>query len=249
MIPQGCFESCAFRDNKFPLLANLFPALTSLRGWKVGKPWSQYGLSGSLGSCRLRFSVIAFEMPLPSLRSVSRPRRQRNGTDVRLLHWRIRTSKVETLFFQNASVRLHAVADGPKDGPVVVLLHGFPEFWYGWRRQIEPLAEAGFRVIVPDQRGYNLSSRPSGVAAYALTVLVSDVIAVADQLGQETIFLAAHRQARCPQRPSSFRDAQIPQHAPASTTPQLVHVFLSASLAPGSHLLRVQLPRWRAGAS
>ncbi len=89
-------------------------------------------------------------------------------------------------------MRLHAVAAGPLDGPVVVLLHGFPEFSYGWRRQIEPLAAAGFRVIVPDQRGYNLSSKPPSVATYALTELVSDVIAIADQLGQEKIFLAGH---------------------------------------------------------
>jgi pimeloyl-ACP methyl ester carboxylesterase len=99
---------------------------------------------------------------------------------------------LETIFFQNANVRLHAVAAGPIDGPVVVLLHGFPEFWYGWRRQIEPLAAAGFRVIVPDQRGYNLSGKPSGVSSYALTELVSDVIAIADQLGQKKIFLAGH---------------------------------------------------------
>jgi pimeloyl-ACP methyl ester carboxylesterase len=99
---------------------------------------------------------------------------------------------VETIHFQHGEVRLHAVAEGPKDGPVVLLLHGFPEFWYGWRRQIEPLAAAGFRVIVPDQRGYNLSSKPSGVAAYSLTELVSDVIAIADQLGQEKIYLAGH---------------------------------------------------------
>ena len=99
---------------------------------------------------------------------------------------------MEILFFQNGSVRLNAISAGPKDGPVVVLLHGFPEFWYGWRRQIEPLAAAGFRVIVPDQRGYNLSSKPSGVAAYALTELVSDVTAIADQLGQQRVFLAGH---------------------------------------------------------
>jgi pimeloyl-ACP methyl ester carboxylesterase len=99
---------------------------------------------------------------------------------------------VNTFSFKNGGVDLHAVAAGPTDGPVVVLLHGFPEFWYGWHRQIEPLAAAGFRVIVPDQRGYNLSSKPSGVAAYALTELVSDVIAIADQLGQEKIFLAGH---------------------------------------------------------
>jgi epoxide hydrolase 4 len=99
---------------------------------------------------------------------------------------------LESLAFKNGDVGLHAIADGPKDAPVVVLLHGFPEYWYGWHRQIEPLATAGFRVIVPDQRGYNLSGKPSGVAAYALTELVSDVIAIADQLGQAKIFLVGH---------------------------------------------------------
>jgi pimeloyl-ACP methyl ester carboxylesterase len=99
---------------------------------------------------------------------------------------------VETVFIQNGNVHLHAKIAGPTGRPVVVLLHGFPEFWYGWHRQIEPLAAAGFRVIVPDQRGYNLSSKPSGVAAYALPELVSDVIAIADHLGQDKIFLAGH---------------------------------------------------------
>jgi epoxide hydrolase 4 len=99
---------------------------------------------------------------------------------------------VETAFFQLKDIRLHAVMAGPTDGPIVILLHGFPEFWYGWRRQIEALADAGFRVIVPDQRGYNLSSKPNGVAAYALTELVSDVVAIADQLGQPKVFLAGH---------------------------------------------------------
>ena len=99
---------------------------------------------------------------------------------------------METIFFQNSNVKLHAAAAGPKDAPVVVLLHGFPEFWYGWRRQIEPLSAAGFRVIVPDQRGYNLSSKPAGVSWYAMPELVSDVIAIADELGQEKILLAGH---------------------------------------------------------
>ena len=59
-------------------------------------------------------------------------------------------------------MRLHYVEAG--EGPLIVLLHGFPEFWYGWRLQIKPLAAAGFRVVAPDMRGYNLSSRPDGVA-------------------------------------------------------------------------------------
>ena len=58
-------------------------------------------------------------------------------------------------------VRLHYVEAG--EGPLVVLLHGFPEFWYGWRLQLKPLVAAGFRVAAPDMRGYNLSSRPKGV--------------------------------------------------------------------------------------
>lgn len=99
---------------------------------------------------------------------------------------------VENLSFNNGDVDLHAVAAGPEDGPVVVLLHGFPEFWYSWHRQIEPLSAAGFRVIVPDQRGYNLSSKPVGVSSYAIPKLVSDVITIADQLGQRKIFLAGH---------------------------------------------------------
>src|SRR4051795_13023197 len=61
-------------------------------------------------------------------------------------------------------VQLHYVEAG--EGPLVVLLHGFPEFWYGWGLQIQPLAAAGFRVVAPDMRGYNLSSRPEDVAAY-----------------------------------------------------------------------------------
>jgi len=101
-------------------------------------------------------------------------------------------SPLENVTFHNGPIELHAVAAGPLDGPVVLLLHGFPEFWYSWRNQIEPLAAAGFRVIVPDQRGYNTSSKPGGASSYALSHLISDVLAIADHLGQARIFLAGH---------------------------------------------------------
>jgi pimeloyl-ACP methyl ester carboxylesterase len=65
-----------------------------------------------------------------------------------------------------ASIRLHTVQAGPADGPLAVLLHGFPEFWYGWRKQIPALAQAGWRVVVPDQRGYNRSDKPRAVREY-----------------------------------------------------------------------------------
>ena len=70
-------------------------------------------------------------------------------------------------------VRLHYVEAG--QGPLVVLLHGFPEFWFGWRQQIAPLAAAGFRVVVPDLRGYNLSSRPTDISDYSVDKLADDI--------------------------------------------------------------------------
>lgn len=87
---------------------------------------------------------------------------------------------------------LNAVTAGPEDGPAVILLHGFPEFSYGWRKQIGPLVDAGFRVIAPDQRGYNESSKPPRVADYRVSELTADVIAIADQIGREKICLAGH---------------------------------------------------------
>ncbi len=81
---------------------------------------------------------------------------------------------------------------GPESGPLVVLLHGFPEFWFGWRHQIDALAGAGFHVVAPDQRGYNLSDKPKGVAAYDLDALAGDVIALAAGYGAETFRLVGH---------------------------------------------------------
>ncbi len=89
-------------------------------------------------------------------------------------------------------IRLHVVLVGPPEGTPVVLLHGFPEFWYGWRRQALALAAKGYRVILPDQRGYNLSSAPREVAAYGLESLAGDVTALLDQLGIEKTLLAGH---------------------------------------------------------
>ena len=70
-------------------------------------------------------------------------------------------------------VRLHYVEAG--EGPLVLLLHGFPQFWYQWRHQVPALVEAGFRVVAPDMRGYNLSDKPPGVRPYRLELLARDV--------------------------------------------------------------------------
>lgn len=98
----------------------------------------------------------------------------------------------ERISFQNGDVTLRAVAAGPKDGPVMLLLHGFPEFWYGWQKQLGPLAAAGFRAVAPDQRGYNQSSKPARVSDYAMPHLVADVLCIITQLGRPRVVLVGH---------------------------------------------------------
>ncbi len=90
------------------------------------------------------------------------------------------------------SLRLHVAEAGPGDGPPTILLHGFPEFWFGWRHQIGPLAQSGLHLLIPDQRGYGLSDRPKGLSAYHLDRLAHDVIALADACGAGRVRLVGH---------------------------------------------------------
>jgi pimeloyl-ACP methyl ester carboxylesterase len=89
-------------------------------------------------------------------------------------------------------LHLHVVQCGPTDGPLVVLLHGFPEFWYSWRHQLEALAAAGFRVWAPDQRGYNLSDKPQRVRDYTIDQLGTDIIGLIDAAGHQTAAVVGH---------------------------------------------------------
>jgi pimeloyl-ACP methyl ester carboxylesterase len=98
----------------------------------------------------------------------------------------------ESVFVETNGITLHTVQAGPADGPLVILLHGFPEFWYGWHEQIRPLAEAGFRVVVPDQRGYNLSDKPDGVERYRIDELSRDVVGLIDAAGREQAAVVGH---------------------------------------------------------
>jgi len=103
---------------------------------------------------------------------------------------------------------LHYVEAG--DGPLIVLLHGFPEFWFGWRRQIAPLAAAGFRVVAPDMRGYNLSSKPEGFEAYAVDLLAADIRGLIGELGAESALLVGH----------DWGATSHPQRGPSAATPR-----------------------------
>jgi len=93
---------------------------------------------------------------------------------------------------QTNGVRLHVAQAGSPDAPLVILLHGFPEFWFGWHAQITFLAEHGYRVWAPDQRGYNLSDKPAGIDAYQLNVLAQDVIGLIDAAGVDQAYMVGH---------------------------------------------------------
>lgn len=85
--------------------------------------------------------------------------------------------------------RLHCAVAGPDDGKLVVLLHGFPQFWYSWRGILPTLAAAGYRVIAPDQRGYNLSSKRG---PYTFAALTGDVAALIRAQGRDTAHVVGH---------------------------------------------------------
>ncbi|MGN9783060.1 alpha/beta fold hydrolase [Nonomuraea sp. ZG12] len=86
--------------------------------------------------------------------------------------------------------RIHLVEQGA--GPLVLLVHGFPESWYSWRHQLPVLAAAGYRAVAMDVRGYGRSSKPANVAAYRMLDLVEDNVAVVRALGEETAVIVGH---------------------------------------------------------
>jgi pimeloyl-ACP methyl ester carboxylesterase len=99
---------------------------------------------------------------------------------------------LEHHYIKTNGIQLHVVQAGPKSGIPVMLLHGFPEFWRCWIKQIPALAQAGCRVIVPDQRGYNLSDKPKGVKAYRVDTLVEDIVGLINALDYEKVNLIGH---------------------------------------------------------
>lgn len=91
----------------------------------------------------------------------------------------------------NEGVDLHYVAAGPADAPMVVMVHGFPDYWYTWRSQMDALRDA-YRVVAVDNRGYNLSGKPRGVEKYTLTLLASDIVQVIKAEGRNSATVVGH---------------------------------------------------------
>jgi epoxide hydrolase 4 len=102
------------------------------------------------------------------------------------------TQDFEQLAIAANGLRLHALAAGPVEGPLLLLLHGFPETSHCWNKLMPPLAAAGFRVVAPDQRGIGLSSKPEGIAAYRIDHLAADVVAIIRALGRERAQVVGH---------------------------------------------------------
>jgi pimeloyl-ACP methyl ester carboxylesterase len=99
-------------------------------------------------------------------------------------------SEVSHHFVETNGIRMHYVEAGK--GPLVILCHGFPESWYSWRHQITALAEAGFRVVAPDQRGYGQTDRPAAVDAYSIFHLVGDIVGLVNALKERTAAIVGH---------------------------------------------------------
>lgn len=100
--------------------------------------------------------------------------------------------ELEHHYVPTNGLTLHVVQCGPPDGPLVLLLHGFPESWFAWRRQLGVLAGAGYRVWAPDQRGYNLSDKPWPVRAYGIGQLAADVLGLIDAAGHAQAAVVGH---------------------------------------------------------
>src|SRR5580698_10990905 len=99
------------------------------------------------------------------------------------------TPKLKHDYAEVNGVRLHYVSAGK--GPLIIFLHGFPEFWYEWKDQLPEFAK-DHRAVAPDMRGYNLSAKPADVDAYQMKHLVEDVRALAEHLGYKKFILVGH---------------------------------------------------------
>ncbi len=161
------------------------------------------------------------------------------------------TSSAETIehdFAQLGHLRMHyAHAPQPDaDAPLVVLLHGFPEFWYSWRHQIVALGKAGYRVVAPDLRGYGRTDKPPGVGAYQIEALADDVAGLIEALGATEASIVGHDWGgmvawwHAMRHPNQVRTLSVlscphPGHAPAMLTDL-------RQLGKSAYMLFFQLP-------
>jgi pimeloyl-ACP methyl ester carboxylesterase len=145
-------------------------------------------------------------------------------------------------------IELAVAEHGPADGPVVLLLHGFPELGYSWRHQVAPLAGAGYRVLVPDMRGFGDSDAPDDVAEYAIDVLAGDVLGLLDHTGAEQGIVIGHDWGADvawktawlhPDRIRAVAGLSVPFVPPAPAPPLAI---MREHLGPGFYIVWFQEP-------
>jgi len=95
-------------------------------------------------------------------------------------------SPLESRILQINGISLHVVFAGPANGKPLIFLHGFPEFWFAWRGQIDHFVSSGYRVIIPDQRGYNLSDKPS------INLPAGDIVGLPEKVATSKAFIVGH---------------------------------------------------------
>jgi len=105
---------------------------------------------------------------------------------VKSLDWQ---DEIEEIYVKTNGISLHTIIIGK--GKPLVLLHGFPDFWLGWKKLI-PLIKDKFQLIIPDMRGYNLSDKPEGVENYRMELLIEDIHGLIEHFNFETVYLAGH---------------------------------------------------------
>jgi len=105
---------------------------------------------------------------------------------VKNLSWQ---DEIEEKYIKTNGIKLHTVIIG--HGEPLILLHGFPDFWFGWKKLI-PLIKDNYQLIVPDMRGYNLSDRPEGVENYCMELLIEDIHGLIEHFNFEKVYLAGH---------------------------------------------------------
>ncbi len=176
-------------------------------------------------------------------------------------------SPLEFRVFHINGIALHVVLAGPASGKPLIFLHGFPEFWFAWRLQIDHFVSSGYRVIIPDQRGYNLSDKPAGIASYSIDLLARDVVGILDTVADSKAFVVGHDwgaavtwylAARYSERvsrtamlsvPPSPHFHKEPHHKPGAAAEELVYVVFSASLATRMRPAKARLGAAGSGAA
>lgn len=104
----------------------------------------------------------------------------------------MKTADIKRKHYKIGSINMHVIEAGPSEGTPLLFLHGFPDFWYGWKNQVAYFADRGYRVIIPDQRGYNLTGKPTGVKAYRCSNLMEDICSLVQVLELKKVHLVGH---------------------------------------------------------